>query len=197
DGAVRLSVELTSHSYAAVRDMVRGDLKGEARLARGQLVDEIYLPAEVFRSAKRLFVKVVSSRGFFDRAGWFGVHLAQPLSDIVSGQRVPGAEPRVCCVIPCYNLAAVCGPIVRAAAGFAGRVIAVNDGSVDETESVLREVAATCANVEVVTLPKNCGKGIALLEAFRHARTGVPFDVLVTLDGDGQHRPEDIPRLAR
>jgi LmbE family N-acetylglucosaminyl deacetylase len=197
DGPVRLSIALSSHSYAAVHDRIAGNLRGEARLVRGQLVDEIYLPAGLFRSAKNIFVKVVSSRGFFDRAGWFGVDVEPALAATLAGQESSGVEPRVCCVIPCYNLATVCGPIVRAAAGFAAHVIAVNDGSVDETETVLRDVAADCANVEVLSLPKNCGKGIALLEAFRHATKSVPFDVLVTLDGDGQHRPEDIPRLAR
>lgn len=197
DGAVRLSVKLSSHSYAAVRDRVAGDFKGEARLVRGQRVDEVYLPAEFFRGAKNIFIKVVSSRGFFDRAGWFGVHVEPAPSAMVAGQGLPEVEPRICCVIPCYNLAGVCGPIVRVAAGFVAHVIAVNDGSVDETESVLREVAAKCGNVEVLSLPKNCGKGIALLEAFRHATKTLAFDVMITLDGDGQHRPEDIPRLAR
>ena len=196
-GAVRLSVGLSSGSYAGVHDTVSGDFKGDARLVRGHLADEIHLPEEFFRSAKKLFVKVVSPRGFFDRAGWFLVHLEPAHSPLVAGQDLPLIAPRVCCVIPCYNLAGVCGPIVRAAAGFAGHVIAVNDGSSDETESVLREVAAKCANVEVLSLPKNCGKGIALLEAFRHAKNSVSFDVMVTLDGDGQHRPKDIPRLAR
>ncbi len=197
DGSLRWSVGISSGSYAAVHDMVSGKDKGDARLVRGQVADEIHLPAEFFRSAKKLFIKVDSSRGFFDRAGWFLVHLEPARSAIIVGQNSSGIEPRVCCVIPCYNVAGVCGPIVRAAAGFAAHVIAVNDGSADDTESILRDVAAQCANVEVLSLPKNCGKGIALLEAFRHAKSSVPFDVMVTLDGDGQHRPEDIPRLVR
>ncbi|HEY4247577.1 MAG TPA: PIG-L family deacetylase [Lacunisphaera sp.] len=197
DGPVRLSLELTSRSYAGLYDAITGDFKGDARLVRGQAVDEIHLPAEFFPGVRNIFVKVASSRGFFDRAGWWLVHLSPADFAVIGRQGRAKLEPRVCCVIPCYNLAGVCGPIVRAAADFAGHVIAVNDGSGDETESVLRDVAAKCANVEVLSLPRNCGKGIALLEAFRHARNSVPFDVMVTLDGDGQHRPEDIPRLAR
>jgi len=123
--------------------------------------------------------------------------LTPPCGESAGNATSSAVEPRVCAVIPCYNLESVCGPIVRAAAGFADRIIAVNDGSEDETEAVLRAVAAECPNVDVLSLPKNCGKGIALLEAFRRASSRDSFDILVTLDGDGQHRPEDIPRLAQ
>jgi len=43
----------------------------------------------------------------------------------------------------------------------------------------------------------NHGKGVALIEAFHHALAEHPFDVLVTLDGDGQHRPEEIAALVK
>jgi glycosyltransferase involved in cell wall biosynthesis len=49
--------------------------------------------------------------------------------------------------------------------------------------------------VHVLSFPKNRGKGVILLEGFRYALANIPFDVLVTIDGDRQHRPADIPRL--
>jgi len=106
-----------------------------------------------------------------------------------------GSQPSVCCVVPCYNVAPVCRRVVRDAARHADRVIAVNDGSTDGTDAELRGAARECKNVSVLRFPQNRGKGVALLAAFRHALEILPFDLLVTLDGDGQHRPEDIPRL--
>ena len=196
-GSVRLSIGLSHNTVPAVRDATSGEFKSYARLVRERDADKLYLPAGLFTGLENLFVKVVSNRGFYDRAGWCLVPLESAQSATAIAENFPNVEPRVCAVIPCYNLSSICGPIVRAAAGFADHVIAVNDGSVDETEAVLRDVAADCANVQVLSLAKNCGKGIALLEAFRRTVGSVPFDILITLDGDGQHRPEDIPRLAR
>lgn len=203
EGAVRLSLRQHSDDQLTLRDAGSGEHLGTARLVRNNAVDRIYLPAARFAEAETVFTKFVSKRGFFDQAGWSRIVLFPENRDTVSGRKfrtseaTPANEPRICAVIPCYNIEEVCGPVVRAAAGFADHVIAVNDGSVDETESVLRAVAAECPNVDVLTLPKNCGKGIALLEAFRRAVADDSFDILVTLDGDAQHRPEDIPRLAR
>jgi LmbE family N-acetylglucosaminyl deacetylase len=196
-GSIRLSVALSSDATPVVREANSGEFEAYARLVRGRDADRLYLPAALFADAENFFVKIVSGRGFFDRAGWCLVPLqASPPLAAVTGESKTHAEPRVCAVIPCYNLAEICGPIIRAAAGFADYVIAVNDGSEDETESVLRDVAAECANVQVLNLPQNCGKGIALMKAFHLATSTMPFDILITLDGDGQHRPEDIPRLA-
>src|SRR5581483_11954319 len=49
--------------------------------------------------------------------------------------------------------------------------------------------------VSVLSFARNRGKGVALLAGFRYALAQVPFDVLVTLDGDRQHRAADIPRV--
>jgi glycosyltransferase involved in cell wall biosynthesis len=106
------------------------------------------------------------------------------------------AHPIVCCVIPCYNVAAFCGEVVRETATYADYVIAVNDGSSDDTEKVLRYAAAEHdGRVCVLSFVCNRGKGAALLAGFRYALAQRPFDVLVTLDGDRQHRPADISRL--
>lgn len=65
-------------------------------------------------------------------------------------------------------------------------IIVVDDGSVDRTTSLARK-----SNVTVIKLQKNKGKGFALRKAFQSA-TG---DILLTMDADGSHRPEEIPRL--
>lgn len=65
-------------------------------------------------------------------------------------------------------------------------VIVVNDGSTDETASVCDEHGVT-----VITHPYSKGNGAAIKTGARAARG----EVIVFLDGDGQHKPEDIPKL--
>jgi glycosyltransferase involved in cell wall biosynthesis len=100
--------------------------------------------------------------------------------------------------VPCYNVARLCGAVLREAVGYAARVVAVDDGSSDETAAVLRQVASEYLDgITVLSLGTNRGKGFALLAGLKHALEHLDFDALVTLDGDGQHLPCDIPDLSR
>jgi len=65
-------------------------------------------------------------------------------------------------------------------------IIVVNDGSTDETQSICEE-----HGVKVVRHPYSKGNGAAIKSGAKAAQG----DVIVFLDGDGQHKPEDIPRL--
>lgn len=65
-------------------------------------------------------------------------------------------------------------------------IIVVDDGSQDGTGAQAREAGAL-----VITHPYNSGNGAAVKTGIRHACG----QILVMLDGDGQHSPEDIPRL--
>ncbi|MDB6169595.1 MAG: hypothetical protein JWM88_2459 [Verrucomicrobia bacterium] len=197
-GAWRKIVRQSRRNESVIADAASGEGQTHVHRVRMRDQDELFLPAAWFESVHSLFVKAAGGWGFFDRSGWCKIALDRaPLAE-EKRREASDNEPRTCCVIPCYNLADICGPVVRAAADFAEHVIVVNDGSADGTERVLREIAQERGSrVRVLTFPENRGKGVALLEAFRLAAETVPFDVLVTLDGDGQHRPEDIPRLVR
>jgi 2-polyprenyl-6-methoxyphenol hydroxylase-like FAD-dependent oxidoreductase len=93
-------------------------------------------------------------------------------------------------VIPVFNEAATIGDIVERAR-LHGPVLVVDDGSTDRSAAV-----AAAAGAEVVSLGRRRGKGAALRHAFAAAcARGV--ECLVTLDGDGQHDPDDIPRLLK
>ena len=93
-------------------------------------------------------------------------------------------------VIPVFNEAATIGDIVERAR-LHGPVLVVDDGSTDASA----EVAAR-AGAEVVSLGRRRGKGTALRHAFAEGqKRGAGW--VVTLDGDGQHDPDDIPRLLK
>src|SRR5688500_1104472 len=71
------------------------------------------------------------------------------------------------------------------------RIYSVNDGSVDGTAAALAKLAADDADVTVVELSRNFGHQAALTAGLDRA----DGDVVVTLDGDGQHPPELITQL--
>lgn len=70
-------------------------------------------------------------------------------------------------------------------------VLLIDDGSNDGTDAVLREHVDLLEEYEVITLRRNTGQTAALMAGFDHAR----FPVIVTLDGDLQNDPKDIPSL--
>lgn len=70
-----------------------------------------------------------------------------------------------------------------------GTILVVEDGSTDNTGQVARDAGAL-----VATLAINVGYGGALQTGFQYACLG-GYDIVITLDGDGQHNPADIPVL--
>ena len=97
---------------------------------------------------------------------------------------------QVWCGIPVYNNAGTIADIVRRCREQISDIVVVDDGS---TDADLRELLKPL-NIEVVRHPRNMGKGVALLTAFGFAaQRGAEY--LITLDGDSQHFPEDIPKF--
>lgn len=90
-------------------------------------------------------------------------------------------------VIPCLNEARVIGSVVQATRQHVAAVIVVDDGSSDDTTSAAREAGAV-----VLRHPSPLGKGAALRTGWRHA-SEQGFTWAMTMDGDGQHSPDDIP----
>ncbi|CDZ78636.1 Undecaprenyl-phosphate 4-deoxy-4-formamido-L-arabinose transferase [Legionella massiliensis] len=74
---------------------------------------------------------------------------------------------------------------------FLYEVIFIDDGSTDGTVARLQELAKVHANLRAVFHKRNYGQSAALVSGARAAR----YSMLVTLDGDGQNDPADIPRL--
>jgi glycosyltransferase involved in cell wall biosynthesis len=91
-------------------------------------------------------------------------------------------------LIPAYNEQAYIAAVVTAARQFLP-VLVVDDGSRDQTALLAEEAGA-----EVLRQMSNQGKGAALTAGFRHC-LAAGCSAVITLDGDGQHDPLEIPRF--
>jgi glycosyltransferase involved in cell wall biosynthesis len=95
---------------------------------------------------------------------------------------------QILALIPAHDEAARIGEVTAPAARFLD-VLVVDDGSSDDTAARARGAGAT-----VIEQRPNQGKGAALRAGLRWALEH-GFDAVVTLDGDGQHDPTEIPRF--
>jgi hypothetical protein len=105
--------------------------------------------------------------------------------------KVGQACPRVIVGIPAYNEEVAIGSIVLRALKHAAEVVVVDDGSRDRTAEIARSAGA-----HVISHIRNEGKGAGIRDAFLYAQNN-GADILVLIDGDGQHNPDEIPRLIR
>jgi glycosyltransferase involved in cell wall biosynthesis len=95
-----------------------------------------------------------------------------------------------CVIIPTYNNDHTLDQVIRRVQNFTENVIVVNDGSTDRT----REILSGFHPIDVVEIPENRGKGNALRKGFAYAITR-GFRYAITIDSDGQHFAEDIPKF--
>ncbi|MDE1817942.1 MAG: glycosyltransferase family 2 protein [Thaumarchaeota archaeon] len=92
-------------------------------------------------------------------------------------------------LIPAFNEERVIFDVIKKCQKYVDKVIVYDDGSTDDTMKISQEAGA-----EVIRYEKNLGKGAALRTLFQHARK-LKADIAVTIDGDGQFMPEEIPKL--
>ncbi|MBW3541487.1 MAG: glycosyltransferase family 2 protein [Planctomycetes bacterium] len=111
------------------------------------------------------------------------------------GFRHPAFElsvpPRILTALPVYNEARHVEAVLDEVRRYAGEILVVDDGSSDATPVILSRQS----DLRIVTHEHNRGYGAALQSAFAVAQDE-DFDVLVTIDCDGQHEPRLIPELA-
>lgn len=90
-------------------------------------------------------------------------------------------------IIPAFNEQAAIGEVVEKSLQYADDVLVVDDGSSDNTCEIAEKAGAS-----LLKHPTNFGKGVSLRDAFAHVEG---YDIVVTIDGDGQHNPDEIPKL--
>ena len=94
---------------------------------------------------------------------------------------------KITAILPAYNEEVSLGSIVLHTKKYVDNILVIDDGSTDNTVEI-----ATLAGAEVISHSFNKGKGAALKTGFEAARAS---EVIVTIDSDGQHNPEEIPKL--
>ncbi len=123
------------------------------------------------------------------QASWVRIPPSPPTDpgDFADPREV-AAGSRIVALVPAHDEAPRIAAVVRGAARHLP-VLVVDDGSSDDTAARAAEAGAT-----VLVQRPNRGKGEALLSGLRHA-LGAGYDAVITLDGDGQHDPGEIPRF--
>lgn len=93
--------------------------------------------------------------------------------------------------IPAFNEEKTISDIIKRSLPYVDSVIVYDDGSTDNTARKAEESGA-----KVLRNEKNVGKGAALKSLFQYARE-IEASVAVTIDGDGQFLPEEIPKIMK
>jgi len=99
-------------------------------------------------------------------------------------------QKKVCVLVPTYNNEQTLGKVLSSLLPFTNQIIVVNDGSTDSTLRILEQFP----QINLVSYPKNKGKGYALRTGFRFAvKSG--YDYAITIDSDGQHFADDLHKF--
>ena len=95
----------------------------------------------------------------------------------------------VAVLLPAYNEEVAIASMILLSSNYADEVIVIDDGSSDSTKEISELAGAT-----VLSHNTNRGKGVALKTGFEYAKN---YDIIVTIDADGQHNPNEIPLLLK
>tara|TARA_B110000438_G_scaffold300235_1_gene352155 strand:- start:570 stop:1433 length:864 start_codon:yes stop_codon:yes gene_type:complete len=93
--------------------------------------------------------------------------------------------------MPAYNEENLIFDLIKKIRPFVDMVVVCDDGSTDKTEQKARDAGA-----HVIRHNKNLGKGGAMKSLFSYAKN-IDADIMITMDGDGQFLPEEIPRIMK
>jgi len=99
---------------------------------------------------------------------------------------------KICAVVPFYNEKDSINKLIERTVPFIDKLILVNDGSTDGTESIIN----FSDKIILINFKNNLGKGAALTAGFNES-IKYGYDVTITLDADLQHPPEEIPNFIR
>lgn len=102
-----------------------------------------------------------------------------------------GLHHSVLAILPAYNVEYTVSRIVKKIKSLVDNIIIVDDGSIDKTHKLLKKL-----NVQLINHKRNQGLGCALRDGFKVASV-TPYDIVVTLDSDGQHDVSEIDNLVK
>lgn len=116
------------------------------------------------------------------------------VAQIDSSRSIEHDPPRrrtlpIAVVIPAFNERHTIAEVVRRTRPYSSLLFVVDDGSADDTRRILEDLPVT-----LIRHDGNRGKGASLVSGFE-AALSLDVDAVVTIDGDLQHAPEEIPRL--
>ncbi len=106
--------------------------------------------------------------------------------NIVYGEKLK--QLKCCVLIPTYNNEQTLAQVVKDVEAYTDQIILVNDGSTDSTAQILEQFK----HLQIVSYPKNQGKGFALRTGFNKA-VELGYHYAITLDSDAQHKAIDLP----
>ncbi|OWT32716.1 glycosyl hydrolase [Methanobrevibacter sp. 87.7] len=97
-------------------------------------------------------------------------------------------DKSIIALIPAFNEEVAIGSVILRTLQYVDNVLIIDDGSTDATNKI-----AKLAGAEVITHAENLGKGEGLKSGFQAIKG--KYDIVITIDGDGQHNPDEIPKL--
>jgi glycosyltransferase involved in cell wall biosynthesis len=121
-----------------------------------------------------------------------------PLISANKQDLIPGVQEhlnksfKICALVPAYNAAATLEYLLHSLLPYAIRIVVIDDGSTDETARIARGFRDQ--GVVILGHKKNRGKGAALQTGYTWVLKH-DFDLLVTMDSDLQHLPDDLPGM--
>jgi len=97
---------------------------------------------------------------------------------------------KTCIIVPTYNNGTTLNALLVQLLSFTDQIIIINDGSTDNTSNILAEFS----QLTILNNKTNRGKGWSLRRGLDTAFS-LGFDYAITIDSDGQHFPEDLPKF--
>jgi glycosyltransferase involved in cell wall biosynthesis len=98
---------------------------------------------------------------------------------------------RTCLIIPALNESQEIANLIQQARRFVPDILVIDDGSTDQTAQIAKSSGA-----EVLRNERNQGKGACLVKGYAYA-LAKGFDAVISMDGDGQHSPLDLPAFLK
>lgn len=177
--------------FVPLYDTQTHNSKGLVEFIGNQFAGELVVPLSFIYPASKFYIQLEKSFDAIEETDWQELHPKNCFD-------WPSIYKQTFCVIPCYNAEKFIYEVALETVKYCSKLIIVNDGSTDgSSEQILKAKNLFPEKIILINEPNNQGKGFALLQGFKEALKIGLFKALITIDADAQHRPTDIPYLAK